>query len=242
MGKVIGLFGVLALFGALAYVGLTAAYRLDMMDIGQIFNILQYMTVGLVGLGALSLGGGLLALLRVGAGTGLFALIAGVAALAAASGPMMMRAQSSQVPVIHDISTDIKYPPVYYAVRDIRAADGAHNSTEYNPEDGAKQLAAYPQLRTLSFDKPYEQVFAASIDVLEAMGLEVIDTEENAGRIEATATTIWWGFKDDVVVRVNRFTAPVEVDIRSNSRVGRSDLGANAKRIEIFMRKLEQAL
>ncbi len=242
MGKVIGFLGFLATLGALAYVGLTAAFRLEVMSIAEVFKYLQPMTMVLLGVGALSLAGGLLGLIRVGLGAGFFAILAGVASLAAASGPLMMKSQAEKVPVIHDITTDTKYPPQFYAAREIRIAKGGLNSTEYNPQDGLKQLEAYPQIKPLKFEREYEEVFQAAKEVLGEMGLEIIATEENAGRIEATATTLWWGFKDDVVVKVNRFTTPVEVNIRSNSRVGKSDLGANAKRIEEIMQRLEEKL
>jgi uncharacterized protein (DUF1499 family) len=67
--------------------------------------------------------------------------------------------------------------------------------------------------------------------VLEDLGLEIVAVDEAAGRVEATATTFWFGFKDDVVVRVRSSGAGSVVDVRSVSRVGVSDLGANARRI-----------
>ncbi|HJR53568.1 MAG TPA: DUF1499 domain-containing protein, partial [Gemmatimonadota bacterium] len=55
------------------------------------------------------------------------------------------------------------------------------------------------------------------------------------GRIEATATTPWFGFKDDVVVRIRPEAGGSRVDVRSVSRVGRSDVGTNARRIEEYL-------
>ncbi|MCI5043750.1 MAG: DUF1499 domain-containing protein [Aquisalinus sp.] len=242
MGKIVGALGTLAFLAALAYVGLTGAFRFGAIDFATVFQALQPLTFALLGLGALALLAGLLGLVRSRPGTGGFALIAGAAALASAFGPMTMKSQSEKVPPIHDITTDVKYPPAFVDVRDIRMADENLNSTDYNPDIAAQQQEAYPDLATVRFEQPYEDVFQASIDVLESMGLEIVGKDENAGRIEATATTAWWGFKDDVVVRVNRFREPVEVDVRSSSRVGVSDLGVNAKRIETFLAKLEEQL
>jgi uncharacterized protein (DUF1499 family) len=59
-----------------------------------------------------------------------------------------------------------------------------------------------------------------------------------AGRLEATARTPWFGFYDDVVVRVRAQGTGSRVDVRSVSRVGRSDVGMNAKRIREFTRRL----
>jgi uncharacterized protein (DUF1499 family) len=66
---------------------------------------------------------------------------------------------------------------------------------------------------------------------------KIVDENQAEGRIEATATTLWFGFKDDVVIRI----APspgngTRVDIRSVSRVGLSDLGTNARRIRTFLK------
>jgi uncharacterized protein (DUF1499 family) len=60
------------------------------------------------------------------------------------------------------------------------------------------------------------------------MGLKDIRTDVEAGRVEGVAETFWFGFKDDVVARVG----PAQIDFRSVSRVGQSDLGANTARIE----------
>jgi len=69
------------------------------------------------------------------------------------------------------------------------------------------------------------------------MGWEIVASDASAGRIEATATTAWFGFKDDVVVRVRPEAAGSRIDVRSVSRVGRSDVGANAARIRAFLEK-----
>ncbi len=74
------------------------------------------------------------------------------------------------------------------------------------------------------------------------MGWKIVDENQAEGRIEATATTRWFGFKDDVVIRI----APSggngsRVDVRSVSRVGRSDVGTNARRIRAFLKKFAEA-
>ena len=242
MGKIIGLAGILAALSALCYVGLTAAFRLDLIGVTTVFSVLGILAWALLGLGILALFMGMVGLGTRKASIGGLALDGGIAALAAASGPVMMRVQAGEVPVIHDISTDTKYPPQFITARDILMADQHSNTTEYNAANAPKQVEAYPNLKTVEYDKSFEEVFQAALATVEGMGLEVIGTEENAGRIEATATTLWWGFKDDMVVRVNRFTSPVQVDVRSSSRIGRSDLGVNAKRIETFLSKLDQKL
>ena len=70
------------------------------------------------------------------------------------------------------------------------------------------------------------------------MGWEIVATVPLEGRLEATATTFWFGFKDDVVVRIRRAGPVTAVDVRSKSREGRSDLGRNAERIREFRNAL----
>jgi uncharacterized protein (DUF1499 family) len=70
------------------------------------------------------------------------------------------------------------------------------------------------------------------------MGWEIVAAEPASGRIEATATTFWFGFKDDIVVRVTPAEGGSRVDVRSVSRVGRSDVGTNAQRIEAYLTRI----
>ena len=74
------------------------------------------------------------------------------------------------------------------------------------------------------------------------MGLELVEADAAQGRIEATATSLLFGFKDDVVVRIAGDAGVTKVDVRSKSRVGRNDFGMNAKRIRAFLAKLKAAV
>jgi uncharacterized protein (DUF1499 family) len=74
------------------------------------------------------------------------------------------------------------------------------------------------------------------------MGWAIAAQVPDEGRIEATATTFWFGFKDDVVIRLRPEAGGTRVDVRSESRVGGSDVGANAARIRAYSRKLREAV
>lgn len=88
-----------------------------------------------------------------------------------------------------------------------------------------------------------DEVFAAVTAVAQEMGWEIVDADNAEGRVEATVTTKWFGFKDDVVVRMVSGTANSTVlDVRSKSRVGRSDIGVNANRIRDFITRLNSKL
>jgi hypothetical protein len=77
--------------------------------------------------------------------------------------------------------------------------------------------------------------------VAQELGWEIVAVDPAAGRVEATATTLWFGFKDDIVVRVRRADGGAQVDVRSVSRLGGGDLGANAARVRAFLERLETA-
>jgi uncharacterized protein (DUF1499 family) len=100
----------------------------------------------------------------------------------------------------------------------------------------------HPDIRTLVSDIPPAQTYERARSVARRMCWNIVDENQAEGRIEATATTRWFGFKDDVVIRI----APSagngsRVDIRSVSRVGRSDVGTNTRRIRDFLKKFTEA-
>ena len=145
------------------------------------------------------------------------------------------------VPLIHDITTDTETPPVFVAILPLRA--DAPNSADYEgPELAAQQRAGYPHLKPLTVALPPAQTFTHALAVARSMGWELAASEPTEGRIEATDTTFWFGFKDDVVVRITPEGNGSRIDVRSVSRVGKSDVGANAKRITAFLERLARAV
>jgi len=109
----------------------------------------------------------------------------------------------------------------------------------YAGEATAKQqLAGYPELRPALLSASVPAAFDTALAAARQMGWDIVATDPAAGRFEATATTPWFGFKDDIVVRVTPRESGSRVDVRSLSRVGRGDLGANARRIRDYVAKL----
>jgi hypothetical protein len=155
--------------------------------------------------------------------------------------PYDLRMKANAVPPIHDITTDLADPPQFVRVAALRKLDD--NPVAYDGSSvGEQQRKACPDLVLLVLKAPRDKVFAAALGALDSMGLELVDADATQGRIEATATSLLFGFKDDVVVRIAGDANGTKVDVRSKSRVGRSDLGVNAKRIRVFRAKLEAAL
>lgn len=214
-------------------------------------TILQGLKYGAY-LGMAAGGIGILAILvRLVSGQGALALaLAGVILGAGAFGFVMnFRTQAQAVPPIHDITTDTENPPAFVAAIPLREAAGAVNPPEYvgdQPEPGnpdrtirEAQLAHYTDLQSVFLDADPGIAFAAALATVEEMGWALIEASSSDGRIEATATTPWYGFKDDVVIRVETLPdGAIRVDVRSKSRVGVSDVGANAARISEFLEAL----
>ncbi len=105
----------------------------------------------------------------------------------------------------------------------------------------------YADLQPQRFNQPLEKVFAAALAVAHANGWDIRLTEalpnaSGQGVIEATATTRLFKFKDDVTVTVTNDNGASLVNVRSKSRIGKGDLGTNARRIRAFQAELATAL
>lgn len=148
-------------------------------------------------------------------------------------------------PAIHDIATDPYAPLEYVAIAPLRA--DAANNMDYGVMPGIDsvqqhidmQLAAYPDIVPQTFSDDPAAVFERALAAVASMGWELIASDAETGRIEATDTTFWFRFKDDVVVEISADPAGGSVlNARSLSRVGRSDVGKNASRLREFFELL----
>jgi len=172
--------------------------------------------------------------------------VAAVVAVTMIAMPVQMKQRAQTVPPIHDITTDMDNPPAFVALA--RAREAAPNAVDYPGVDTARQQrAAYPMLRPITLMVPMAQVQTATRDLIAARGWQLAEAsptalEATAITLEATATTRWFGFKDDVVVRLTDTSDGVRVDMRSASRLGKSDLGTNAERIQDFLEDLQHAV
>jgi uncharacterized protein (DUF1499 family) len=120
---------------------------------------------------------------------------------------------------------------------------GAANPPEYLGGDvTAQQRRAYPDIQPLVLQVGAEQAFARALAAVRDLGWNVVADDREAGRIEAVDTTFWFGFKDDVVIRVSEMNpGSSRIDVRSKSRVGVGDLGTNARRIRTLLDRLQAA-
>jgi uncharacterized protein (DUF1499 family) len=171
---------------------------------------------------------------RVHAWIPLAALVLGLVAVLP---PLLLLSKAKAVPAIHDITTDPADPPAFVGLAAVRRA--APNGFDYGGATvAAQQRTAYPDIKPLVVKAPPREVVQRAIDAARGLGWEVASSDAAAGRVEATETTFWFGFKDDVVIRIRPEGEGSRVDVRSVSRVGGSDLGANAARIRKFLDKI----
>jgi uncharacterized protein (DUF1499 family) len=154
--------------------------------------------------------------------------------------PWSFQQKAKGKPPIHDITTDPKDPPAFVAVLPLRR--DALNPAEYGGDSvAAQQRRAYPDIAPLDLPVAPARAFDRALSAARAMGWAIDAADPAAGRIEATATTSWFGFKDDIVVRVRPEGAGSRVDARSVSRVGKGDLGTNAARVRAYLARVASA-
>lgn len=176
------------------------------------------------------------------------ALVGAVAVSLAYYIPVSYRpAADENIPPIHDISTDTENPPQFVVILPLRA--DAPNSTEYGsgPNMTAEKLAqlqtgAYPDIQPKRYTASKEAVFNAALAAANELGWDLVAQDFEAGRIEATDTTFWFRFKDDVVILIEEDGQAMLVNARSVSRVGVGDVGTNAKRLRDFFTKMDAML
>lgn len=148
--------------------------------------------------------------------------------------PYSWKHAAQNLPKIHDISTDTVNPPRFVAIVPLRA--NAANQIDYGGADVAlKQTQAYPDLVPLMLAVPLDRAFVRALDAAQRMGWNVVDAVPAEGRIEASDSTFWFGFTDDIVIRITPSGSGSRLDIRSVSRVGLSDVGTNARRIRKYL-------
>ncbi len=179
-----------------------------------------------------------------------------------------MGAQAGALPPIADIQTDWSDPVRYSdTIMSARTAQGETNPvldaptvpeyaeerwpgtsgrlvSELQEEAEAKEAGkgtVYPKLEPLYFSGTPAEVAAAAEKIMKKKGWDIVTPASDGDEIqvEATATSGWFGFKDDVAIRVRAVDGATRVDMRSTSRVGLSDLGANSARVYGVMMELQ---
>jgi uncharacterized protein (DUF1499 family) len=213
------------------------SYRVGILSLTHALTLLRwaaYAGVAAVLLGAIAAGLAYRRHLRVQMVVAAPALLAGLVAFGV---PFELQRRARAAPPIHDISTDLENPPTFEAILPLRA--DAPNDLERTSDVTELQRHGYPDLAPVTLPIPLDQAFDRALAVVQEAGWQIVTADKSSGRIEATDTTRWFGFKDDVVVRLTPWGAGTRVDLRSVSRMGRSDIGTNARRIRLYLDRLQ---
>jgi uncharacterized protein (DUF1499 family) len=151
--------------------------------------------------------------------------------------PVTWFLQAQRLPAINDITTDTANPPPLIVTAQLRR--GAPNPPGYQQSSAALQRAAFPDIAPVVLPIPPDEAFRRADRAAMSLDWDVVARAPAEGRLEAIATSEWFGFRDDIVVRVRPQGTGSRVDIRSKSRIGESDLGANAERVRAFIARLK---
>lgn len=219
----------LAWLALIIWIGSVLAFRLDILHFGVIFQSL----IVAVGVAALALLLSLIALCVPKTPKTAKTFVALVLALVLTILPLNAARKAQNVPPIHDISTNLDDPPQYEYILKLRRE--SDNSLDSDPKVHNLQREHYPDITSYVVDVPPTKAFAQSLSLAILAGWDIVHTDSDSGKIEATALTALFGFSDDIVLRVRPHNDGSVLDIRSASRIGVSDLGVNARRIRMFL-------
>jgi uncharacterized protein (DUF1499 family) len=232
---------VLAVLAGLGLLVCGPGHRFGWWSFGTGFAIMRWSAYGGIAAAAVSALALILAPLR-GQRRGMFRALAGlIIGLSAVGVPAYYLHTARSVPPIHDITTDTDDPPAFEAMLALRA-DAPNPASYGGPDVAAQQREAYPDLAPVDYPIAPEAAFETALAVAQDMGWDVVAADQAAGRIEASDRTFWFGFVDDVVIRVRPTDAGSRVDVRSVSRVGVSDVGKNAARIRAYRAELDNRI
>ncbi len=161
--------------------------------------------------------------------------------------PAWLAVKAVSLPMLNDITTDIKDPPSFARSSRALAARNGHVPAELASEQRAEQPRAYPTVQPIIIDVDATETFQMVLRAAAALGWEIADQvtpggRRGDGRIDAIDRTFIMRFPDDVVVRVRPLAGQTRIDVRSASRYGRHDFGANARRIEKFAQEMQVQL
>jgi uncharacterized protein (DUF1499 family) len=207
-------------------------------------NLMAVSTGGLF----LAIGIALFAIVRIwfGGQTGAAQAVAAIfIAFLGLAAPLYFLSHVVTLPWMYDVQTSPDEPLDFKVLNTMRPADA---NPIVEPDEAAIDLQdeGYPDIGPMALERSATEVFSLVHEAVERLGWTIVVNEApgetGAGRIEATDSTLVMGFTDDVVVQVKGNDAQAIIDVRSVSRYGRTDLGANAARIRKLFEEVTAAL
>ncbi len=226
---------IIAILALATFILASLGNRFNFLQTGTIVRLVFISMAAGFAAAAVSAIGLILGFITGGRGGYLYGIAGIVFGLLIAAGPWNL--YSKHMPRIHDITTDTQNPPKFVDILALRK--DAANKPEYEGAAiSAQQEKFYPDIKPLFLTISAGDAFDKALAVSSSMGWKIVASDRDGGRIEATATTFWMGFKDDIVIRVTKSGSGSRVDIRSESRVGVGDFGTNAARIRKFLKEM----
>jgi uncharacterized protein (DUF1499 family) len=231
----------LAIVAAAALLLAGPGHRFGWWSFGTGFSVIRWAAYAGVAAAVISAGGLVLAPLRAQR-RGMFRALAGsVIGLIVVGVPLSYLQTARSVPPIHDITTDTEDPPRFEAILPLRA-DAPNPAAYGGPAVAAQQREGYPDIAPADYPIAPAAAFEAALTAARDMDWTIVAADEAAGRIEASDQSFWFGFVDDIVIRVRPTDAGSRIDVRSTSRVGVGDVGKNAARVHAYLAELEDEI
>ncbi len=228
----------LALLCAILLIAVVVAYRTGAFGVRDAFGYIEWIIYAAAGVTVVAVAGAIQAIRYRRPAAIAMAGVGIVVALLIVWVPYSNRVALRASPRLSDITTDPQNPPVFVKAAEIRVATKAKNPVTYGPAKAKLQAAHYPDIKPVRLALPVDQAFDRALAAVNDFGWAVITSDKSAGRIEASETSLIFGFVDDVAIRVTAEDSGSRVDIRSSSRVGGRDAAVNANRIRKLVRAL----
>ncbi|MBU2923332.1 DUF1499 domain-containing protein [Colwellia sp. 1_MG-2023] len=210
------------------------AYRLQLWSMGVSFQIIKYTGYVSIAVFLIAILVTLFALFKKQKEVTKTCVVVALLLAIPVIGLSKQAAKAKSLPFLHQVSTDTVNLPAFDVIIALRG--DTSNPLDYDREKLAPlQQAAYPELQSILSEFSTEQVFTKAVNTAMGLGWEIVAKNQDEGRIEAVDTTSLWAFKDDIAIRVQQTETGSKIDLRSISRVGGTDLGANAERIKKFI-------
>ena len=160
--------------------------------------------------------------------------------------PAFLAVEAFALPQIKDVSTDLASPPVFLISTKARAAHVGTEPTPSSEETRAAQRSAYPDIETVRVEMDSTEAYRVALSAASDLGWRIVDAAppnlagDGAAAIEATDRSLFFGLISDVAIRIRPGAVDTAIDIRSVSRVGKHDFGANARRVRRFLEAVKE--
>ena len=161
--------------------------------------------------------------------------------------PVFLAAASFVLPPINDVSTDLASPPTFLLSTKARAARAGAEPPPSSEETRKAQREAYPDLETIEVEMDSTEAYRVALSAASDLGWRIVDAEppnlagDGSALIEAADRSLFFGFASDIAIRIRPGATRTAIDVRSVSRVGKHDFGANARRVRRFVAAVKEA-